>query len=301
MFASLGAALATMAIKAVAAWVTGSVGLLSDALESLVNLVAAVVGIVSVRAAARPPDREHNFGHGKFEYLSAVLEGAMIFVASGLILWTAVERLFAPTPLTQPGLGLALSGLAALLNLAVGLHLVRLGRRHRSIAVVADGKHLLTDVWTSVGVLGGLGLALATGLEILDPVVALLVGLNILRIGVGILRRSVGGLLDASLSRDEVAEVEKVLARHVEEQGVWFTPARTREAGRQRFVHLTMRVPGAWTVRRAHDLATEIEDEIEAALPGAVTFTHVEPRDASPEGVSSAEPPRYNPPEGEPR
>jgi cation diffusion facilitator family transporter len=277
MYVSLATALATMGIKATAAWLTGSVGLLSDALESAVNLVAAIVGLVSISAAGRPPDPGHNFGHGKAEYLSAAVEGAMIFTASGAILWTAVRRLVAPQPLEQLGLGLALSAVAALVNLAVGLYLIRVGRRHRSIAVVADGKHLLTDVWTSAGVLVGLGLAVSTGWNVLDPIVALAVGLNILRIGVGLLRRSMDGLLDASLSKAEVAEVKQVLDRYVEEKGVRFSPILTRESGRQRFVHLTLHVPGDWSVHVAHELASEIERAIAHALPGALTFTHVEP------------------------
>jgi cation diffusion facilitator family transporter len=274
---ALVAALTTMAIKGIAAWITGSVGLLSDALESGVNLVAAAVGLIAIRAAGRPPDRGHNFGHGKAEYLSAALEGAMIFAASGAILWTASWRLVSPQPLEQPGLGLALSSGAALINLAVGLHLIRLGRTHRSIAVVADGKHLLTDVWTSAGVLAGLGLALWTGWHVLDPVVALLVGMNILRIGVSLLGRSVRGLLDASLSSEEIAAVQRILARHLEGSGVDFSRVMTRDSGRQRFVQLTMRVPGDWSVEVSHALASEIEREIAEALPGTITFTHVEP------------------------
>lgn len=277
MLLSLAAALATMAIKGAAAWLTGSVGLLSDALESGVNLIAATVGLISIRHAARPPDAGHNYGHGKMEYLSAALEGAMIFAAAGAILWTAGERIVAPVPLARPGLGLMLSSGAAAINLAVGLYLVRVGRVHRSITLVADGKHLLTDVWTSAGVLVGLGLALATGLAILDPIVAILVGLHILRTGVHLMKRSIDNLLDASLPREDVAEVEGVLARHAERSGVSFSPVMTREAGRQRFVNLTMSVPGDWTVERSHELASEVERGIAEVLPGAITFTHVEP------------------------
>jgi cation diffusion facilitator family transporter len=277
MVLSLVASLVTMAIKGAAAWLTGSVGLLSDAFESAVNLVAAVVGLISISTAGRPPDPGHNFGHGKAEYLSAALEGAMIFVASGAILFTAVRRLIAPQPLEQLGLGLALSAGAAVVNLGVGLYLIRVGRAHRSIAVVADGKHLLTDVWTSAGVLGGLGLATVTGWNVLDPIVALLVGVNILRIGLGLFRRSLGGLLDASLSLPEVSEVKRIVDRYATEQRVRFSPILTRESGRQRFVHLTMHVPGDWSVHEAHELASEIEVEIARALPGTFTFTHVEP------------------------
>ncbi len=277
MFLSLAAALTTMALKAAAAWITGSVGFFSDALESVVNLVAAIVGILALRAAARPPDLEHQFGHGKAEYLSAAVEGGMIFVAAVAIVWSAGQRLIDPQPLDRPGLGLLLSTVAALVNLGVGVALVRLGGRHRSPTVVADGKHLLTDVWTSGGVLVGVALVAIFDWEVLDPIVALLVGLNILATGYQVLRRSVTGLLDAALPPEDAAKVHAVVDRYRRVDHVEFGPIQTREAGRQRFIHLTVLVPADWSVRQGHDLADRLERDIAVELPGATTFTHVEP------------------------
>ena len=279
MIVSIVAAVTTITLKTLAAALTGSVGLLSDALESGVNLVAAVVALLALLLAARPADLRHDFGHGKAEYLSAAVEGGMVFIAAGAIVWSAIQRLLHPAALEQPGLGLALSSGAALVNLAVGVALVRVGRRHRSITLIADGKHLLTDVWTSAGVLVGIALVAIFDWRLLDPLVALLVGLNILRTGYSLLRRSVVGLLDAALPAEEVDKVEAVLERHRAEQGVDFGPLRTRESGRQRFVYVPMTVPARWTVRQSHDLTERLEADIERALPGAVTFTHVEPAD----------------------
>src|SRR5690606_11877942 len=213
MLLSVGAAVATIVLKVTAAAVTGSVGFLSDAMESLVNLVAALVGLWAVRLAAQPPDLGHHFGHGKAEYLSAAVEGAMIFAAAVAIVWTSVRRLLDPQPLEQAGLGLALSTVAAVVNLVVGVVLVRAGRRARSIALEADGRHLLTDVVTSAGVLVGIGVVALTGWHRLDPVIARGVGANILYTGYGLLRRWVSGLLDASLPAADMARVREVLAR----------------------------------------------------------------------------------------
>jgi cation diffusion facilitator family transporter len=276
MWMSLGAAVSTIALKVLAAVITGSVGFLSDAMESGVNLIAAVVGLGALALAARPPDAIHEFGHGKAEYLSAGVEGALVFVAAGAILWTSIQRLLNPLPLEQIGWGLALSAGASLMNLGVGLLLVRAGRRHRSMVLVADGRHLLTDVWTSAGVLLGIGLVAAIGWQPLDPIVALLVGVNILRIGFDLLRRSLSGLLDAALPAGDVARIEAVLDRYRRVGSVRLDVVRTREAGRQRFAYVNLTVPGDWTVARSHDLTDQLEDEIGRELPGATTFVHVE-------------------------
>lgn len=277
MYLSLAAALSTMALKALAAWLTGSVGLLSDALESVVNLVAALVGIAALRAAARPADHEHQFGHGKAEYLSAAVEGGMILAAAVAILWSAVQRLIDPVPLEHTSTGLLLSTIAALLNLAVGITMVRAGRRLRSPTVVADGQHLLTDVWTSAGVLVGVLLVAVFGWEVLDPIVALVVGANIVVTGYLVLRRSATALLDAALPPEDAAKVHAVVERYQREDQVEFGRIKTREAGRQRFIYLTVRVPADWSVRQGHDLADRLERDLAAELPGATTFTHVEP------------------------
>lgn len=274
---SIGTAVATVGIKAAAAWLTNSVGLWSDAAESTVNLVAALVALWALRLSAKPADHNHDFGHGKAEYMSAAVEGSLIFVAAAFIIYGAVQRLFAPAPLEQLGLGLALSTLATLLNLGTGYLLLRAGRTHRSITLEADGKHLLTDVWTSVGVLVAIGLVALTGWQVLDPVIALAVGANILFTGYQLVRRSVVGLLDGTLPPEEVTLVNAELQRVCDNPRVQITTVRTRESGRQRFVYATLAVPGEWTVKRSHDVADEVEAAISKALPGTTTFVHIEP------------------------
>lgn len=278
MLLSLATALVTMSIKAVAALVTGSVGLLSDAMESGVNLTAAVVALIALRVAQRPADANHHFGHGNAEYVSAGVEGGMVILAAGAIVWTSVQRLIDAIPLERAGIGLALSAGAAALNLVVGLALIRAGRRHRSIVLVADGRHLLTDVWTTGGVLVGVALVAMFGLEILDPIVALLVGVNILWTGYQLVRRSLVGLLDAAMPPEDVARIRRVIDRYRTDDALDFEPIRTRESGRHRFVYLTALVPEDWTVRQVHDLSERLEADIESELPGATTFVHVAPR-----------------------
>ncbi|MFZ2175925.1 MAG: cation diffusion facilitator family transporter [Rhodococcus sp. (in: high G+C Gram-positive bacteria)] len=277
MLLSVAAAVVTIALKVGAAMVTGSVGFLSDALESGVNLVAAVVALIALRVAARPPDASHQFGHGKAEYVSALVEGAMIFVAATAIIWTSVERLISPNPLTRPGLGLALSTVASLVNLTVGITLQRVGRRHRSATLIADGKHLMTDVWTSFGVIVGIALVALTGWAPLDPLVALAVGVNILWTGYRLLRGSVSSLLSAALPDSDQAEVRAILDRYRVENPVEFAPLRTVESGRQRLVFVVATVPGEWSVQSAHNLADRIEADIDSVLPHTQTFIHVEP------------------------
>jgi cation diffusion facilitator family transporter len=278
MLVSLGAAIATIALKLTAASVTGSVGLLSDALESGVNLVAALVALWALQLAARPPDPVHQFGHGKAEYISAAVEGGMVFVAAAVIISTSIRRLIDPAPLEQPGLGLTISTFASLINFAVGVALLRAGRRHRSLTLVADGKHLLTDVVTSAGVLVGVALVALFNWERLDPIVALLVGLNILLTGYGLLRRSVSGILDAALPADDLAAIESIINRY-RRDGIDFHALRTRESGRQRFVYIHVLVPDEWTVKHSHDVAERFKADLATVLPGVITFAHVEPRD----------------------
>ncbi len=273
---SVGAAVVTIGLKATAAALTGSVGLLSDALESGVNLVAALIALWALHTAARPPDLRFPFGRGKAEYFSAAIEGGMIFVASVLIVITAVDRLLNPRAVEQLGIGLAVSAVAALVNLAVGITLLRAGRRHRSITLEADGHHLLTDVWTSVGVLVGVGLVGLTGWQALDPIVALLVAVNILVTGSMLLRRSGLGLMDRALSTAEYDELERVLETY-RAIGIEFHALRSRESGQRRFVYVHVLVPGAWSVQRGHDLVEDVERDIATALPGTTTFTHLEP------------------------
>ena len=274
---SIATAVATIALKVIASAVTGSVGFLSDALESGVNLVAAVVGFVAIKIAAKPADANHQFGHGKAEYVSALVEGVMIFVAAAMIIYMAIRRFLDPQPLEQPGLGLLLSLVASLLNLGVGPLLVRAGRQHRSATLQADGKHLLTDVWTSVGVLLGIGAVSLTDWLWLDPAIAFAVGLNILWTGYKLLKESLSSLLSESLPKEEHAQLDALLNELEDHHQVSFTSRRTVAAGRQRLVYLTMDVPGEWTVLHSHTIADRIEDAIDELFPGAEVFIHVEP------------------------
>lgn len=276
---SIAAAVTTIALKAGAYLITGSVGLLSDAAESGVNLVAAIVALTALRVAARPADHNHDFGHGKAEYFSAGVEGLMIFIAAALILLAAVERLLHPRALQSLGLGLGISAVAAGVNGVIGVILIRAGRAHRSAALAADGRHLMTDVWTSVGVLAGVFMVAVTGWERLDPIVAILVGLNILYTGYRLIQQSVVSLLDAALPASDLAVIEHVLARHRGDE-VAFTGLRTRASGRHRFVSLTVLVPGSWSVERGHRLADEIECELAEALADCEAHTHIEPHGA---------------------
>lgn len=278
LWLSLATAVLTVLLKGVAALVTGSIGLLSDALESTVNLVAAIVAIWALRLSAKPADHNHDFGHGKAEYLSSLVEGALILVAAGAIIVSSVDRLIHPQPVETLGIGLLLSLVASLANLAVGLVLIRQGRRHRSITLEADGHHLLTDVWTSVGVLVGMGLLWLTGWSWIDPVVAIAVGINIVFTGVQLLRRSTVGLLDAALPPEDAETVRAAIAAALPEgERVEVAEVRTRESGRQRFVQATLVVPGTWTVQRGHGLADDVEASVAAALPATVTVVHIEP------------------------
>jgi cation diffusion facilitator family transporter len=270
------AAVFTLALKALAWWLTGSVGLMSDALESLINLVASFMAYLSLRYAARPVDASHTYGHEKIEFFSSGLEGGLILVAAGGIAWAALERLIHPRPLEPLGLGLMLSLVAAVVNGAVGLLLVRVGKRHGSIVLEADGKHLLTDVWTSGGVLAGLGLVALTGLEVLDPLLALVVAGNILWTACDLMRRSFDGLMDRALP---AAELELVRAAIRGQLGpdMDYHALRTRRAGSRRFVDFHLLVPGASTVQEAHDLSERVEQAVQSALPGVEVTVHIEP------------------------
>ena len=279
---SIAAALATIALKFWAYLLTGSVGLLSDALESVVNLVAAIVAVIALSIASRPADSNHHYGHGKVEYFSAGIEGLMIFVAAMVIMYSAVERLLHPQALDAVGVGLLITLIATAINAAVGWLILRAGRRHRSLTLVADGKHLLTDVWTSIGVVIGVGLVALTGWLPLDSIVAIAVGLNILWTGFTLVRNSVHGLMDRALNTADEARVIEVVNSFVAEYPpgqLAFQALQTRESGQQRFVSLHVLVPGQWTVATGHDLVERVESAIALALPGAHIQTHLEPRD----------------------
>ncbi|QGU05569.1 cation diffusion facilitator family transporter [Corynebacterium comes] len=277
MYVSVAAAVLTIILKSAAAAITGSVGFLSDALESTVNLVAAVVAIFALRVAARPADSSHHFGHGKSEYVSALVEGMMIFIAAAAIILTSVQRLMDPQPLESVGIGLVLTTAASVLNGLVGVFLLRQGRRYRSATLSADGRHLITDVWTSVGVLVGIAAVWLTGWHWLDPAIALAVGANILVTGYGLLRDSLSSLISQSLSAADHDIIDAVLGQFRGRYPVDFAPPRTVSLGRQRLVNLVMGTPPAWSVEQAHNVATELETALEAALPGTDTIVHIEP------------------------
>jgi cation diffusion facilitator family transporter len=272
---SIAAAIVTIGVKGLAYALTGSVGLLSDALESVVNLVAALFTLGMLALAARPPDEDHAFGYGKAEYFSSGVEGALIFAASVAIGWTAVDRLLHPRPLEAVGFGLALSVVASLVNFGVARVLLAAGRRHRSIALEADAHHLLTDVWTSAGVVLGIGLVAVTGWEVLDPIVALAVAAQILWTGGTLVRRSAQGLLDRAMDPAEQEALQRILDRHAGAD-VRFHALRTRQAGARRFVTVHVLVPGAWPVKQGHALCEHLENEIGAELANATVLTHLE-------------------------
>lgn len=272
------AALLTIGLKTWAWALTGSVGLLSDALESLVNLAGAMLAVAMLTVAARPEDDEHPYGHDKAEYFSSGAEGALILIAAICMAFAAVRRLLAPHPLEQLGLGLAVSAAAALVNLGVALVIRRAGRRHGSVTLEANAQHLLTDVWTSAGVLIGVGAVAGTGRQWLDPVVALLVSVNIMWTGTWIVRSAITGLMDSALSPAEQLALQRAIAPHVIAP-VQVHALRSRQSGARRFVSLHVLVPGDWNVQRGHELLERIEADIRRSIPNASVLTHLESLD----------------------
>lgn len=263
-------------LKSGAYFITGSVGLLSDALESLVNLLAAIIAFIALSVAAKPADEDHAYGHNKAEYFSSGFEGALILVAALSIGYAAVQRLLHPRLLEQVGIGLAISAVAAAINYGVARLLFRVGRQHSSITLEADAHHLMTDVWTSIGVIVGVAAAAWTDWHVLDPLVALVVAVNIVWTGVTLLNRSALGLLDTALPESTRREITTILDGHAKD-GVQYHALRTRQAGRWRFISFHVLVPGDWTVQRGHDLLERIEDEVRSRVPLSTVFTHLEP------------------------
>jgi cation diffusion facilitator family transporter len=275
---SIAAAIVTIGLKGFAYLLTGSVGLLSDAVESLVNLVAAIMALAMLIVAARPADKEHQYGHSKAEYFASGVEGILIFFAAVSIGVAAVHRILDPRPLEQAGIGLAVAVVASAVNLIVARILLHVGRKSDSITLEADARHLMTDVWTSVAVIGGVGAVAITDWQVLDPVVALAVAVNIVRTGFQLMRRSVAGLMDAALPPDEYEKLLTVLNKY-KEQGIQFHAIRTRQAAGRRFVSIHVLVPGRWTTHKGHHVVEDIETDIRTALSGAIVFTHLEPVD----------------------
>ena len=275
---SIAAAVGTIVLKGAAWWLTGSVGLLSDALESLVNLAGAMMALAMLSIAEQPADDGHAYGHGKAEYFSCGFEGLLILFAAIAIGISGIDRLLRPQALSDVGTGLGVSLVASLLNLVVARVLLAAGREHRSLTLEADARHLMADVWTSGGVIVGVGAAAWTGWSWLDPLIALLVAAHIVWTGLKLIHRSTLGLMDGALPPEEHAEVLEILERYRAE-GIDFHALRTRESGARRFVELHVLVPGAWSVRHGHDLSERVESDIRAVLLHTTVITHVEPRE----------------------
>jgi len=273
---SIAAALLTIALKAGAYFITGSVGLLADAMESGVNLVAAVFALIILGIAAQPPDDEHAYGHSKAEYFASGAEGSLIFIAAITIAIAAIQRLANPQDLEKVGLGLVVSVVAAILNLIVARILLRAGRQYRSITLVADAKHLMTDVWTTAGVLIGIVGVATTGWAVLDPLIALIVAGRILIAGLKLVRESADGLMDTALPADEVRQIIEIMDRYAV-NGVRYHALRTRQAGAQRFMSVHIQVPGAWSVQVGHSLLEDIDRDVRTVLKPISVFTHLEP------------------------
>jgi cation diffusion facilitator family transporter len=275
---SISAALLTITLKSLAYWFTGSVGLLSDAVESLINLAGASITLAMLIIAARPPDDQHNYGHSKAEYFASASEGILIFIAAVSIAVAAVRRLLSPQPLEQVGIGLLISVLASIINLIVAKILLAVGKKYNAISLEADARHLMTDVWTSLGVILGVSAVALTHWIILDPLIALAVAANILITSVQLLRRSALGLMDTALSEEDQKLVTDVLDKY-RTQGVQFHALRTRQAAGRRFVSVHVLVPGKWSTHKGHHIAEEIEADIRNTLSGSTVFTHLEPVD----------------------
>jgi len=273
---SVLAALATIGLKSAAYWLTGSVGLLSDALESGVNLFAAIAAYLSLRYAHRPADATHTYGHEKIEFFSSGLEGVLIVIAGAGTGWIAIERLINPTRITSLGVGASISLSASVINLVVGLVLIRAGRNNNSIVLSANGKHLLADVWTSVAVIAGLVIVWISGMYMLDPIIAILVGTHIVFTGFGLVRRSFDGLMDHALSGEQQEKLRATIRANTP-VGTTFHALRTRQAGTRTFGDFHLLVPGNTSVRDGHDLGIKVEQAIQAALPGIEVTIHIEP------------------------
>ncbi|MCC7325438.1 MAG: cation transporter [Burkholderiales bacterium] len=275
---SLVAAIATISLKLLAWHLTGSVGMLSDALESIVNVVAAAATLWLLYLSARPPDERYTYGYSKAEYFSSAFEGALILVAAFAIGWAAVDRLLHPQPIERIDLGVVVSIVATAINLIVARLLLGAARRHDSIALEADAQHLMTDVWTSVGVVVAVLAVGFTGWSWLDPSIALLVAANIVFTGVSLLRRSASGLMDQALPPERMQRIAAILDRYRGDR-IEFHAIRTRVSAGRSFVSMHVLVPGNWTVKRGHDLVERLELEIAAAIPGTTIETHLEPRE----------------------
>lgn len=273
---SIFTAIVTISLKTTAYLLTGSVGLLSDALESLVNLAAAIIALMMLRIAEQPPDKEHGYGHSKAEYFASITEGLFIFIAAIAIILSAVDRIIHPKIIEQAFLGLGISIIASIINYVVSLKLLKVGKKHHSITLEADGHHLMTDVVTSVGVIIAVFLVSITGWQILDPLIAILVAINIIFTGSKLIKRSILGLLDSSIPKEELDIINNILKKY-ERRGLKFHGLRTRQSAQRRFVDFHVLTPGNWSVRRGHDILEDIEKDIRDSIQMVTVSTHLEP------------------------
>lgn len=279
IYLSIAAAVATISLKLLAYFLTNSVGILSDALESCVNLVAAVIALIMLTIAEKPADEEHAFGHSKAEYFSSAIEGGLITLAAFSIIWSAIPRVIHPQPLENLGMGLPVAIGASVINFAVALILLKNGRKNNSITLEADGKHLMTDVYTSAGVFIGIGIVNLTGWMELDGIVAIGVALNILWTGYQLMRHSAMGLLDAGLPEAEISKIKTVL-KPLKLQNIEFHSLLTRQAGQRKFISVHILMPGEWTIQEGHDIVEKIEKDLRDLFDVPVTvFTHLEPKE----------------------
>lgn len=273
---SIFTAVATISLKSIAYFLTGSVGLLSDALESLVNLVAAVIALTILKVAEQPPDEQHRYGHSKAEYFASIMEGLFIFIAAVAIIISAFYRIIHPRIIEQAFLGLGISIIASVINYVVSKKLLRVGKKYHSITLEADGHHLMTDVITSIGVIVAVFLVAVTGWQMLDPIVAILVAFNIINTGSNLIKRSILGLLDTSIPKEELDIINNILKRY-ERKGLRFHGLRTRQSAQRRFVDFHVLTSGDWSVRKGNDVLEDIEKEIRGSIKKVTISTHLEP------------------------
>ncbi len=278
IYLSIATAITTIILKTITYFLTGSIGLMSDALESGVNLTAAIVALIIHNFSSKPADKKHNFGHGKAEYFSSIIEGLLILIAAGSIIYLAIPKLFAPRSLKNINIGFAISLIASGLNLITAKILIKQGKKHHSIILEADGKHLMADVWTSVGVLIGVVLVKITGFNLLDPILAILVAAHIIHEGLEIVARSIDGLLDSALNKKDLNKLKKILKSEIKDQNLDYHMLKTRQSGNKSFISFHLLVPKNWTIKKAHDKADQIEKIIDSLLQQKViTNIHLEP------------------------
>lgn len=276
MWLSVAAAIITIVLKGASYYVTGSVGLLSDALESFVNLAAAIIAFFMIRIAELPPDDDHEYGHTKAEYFASIIEGLFIFIAAISIGFSAFERLLHPRAIDQALIGIIISSIASVINYAVAYTLLKAGKKYRSITLEADGHHLMTDVWTSIGVIVAIVIVSITHIQVIDPLIALAVACNIIFTGYRLMKRSANGLMDGAMSSEEVEKIKRILNKHCIDP-ITFHGLKTRESATRNFISVHILVPGKWTVQKGHDLLEVIEKDLRESLHNVVVFTHLEP------------------------